>query len=83
MLDKDFFSTSSLGGSQFFGKVCTRFWIDVWVDKVSLKLSFHERFEICSYPNALLEDMEEGVWLIYFRRESSDQQIELWKENIV
>jgi hypothetical protein len=58
----------------------TKFWTNVWLDVVPLKLSYYELFQVSSDPNALVADMEEdGTWLVQFRRELNMNQIELWR----
>jgi hypothetical protein len=55
-----------------------RFWEDVWIDKVPLRVTYTKLFSLCSDPDALVEDMEEdGEWQLEFRRELSDTQIEM------
>jgi hypothetical protein len=57
----------------------TKFWTDVWLDRVPLKVSFYELFKISSDPEALVEELvEEGSWKVEFRRELNEQQLELW-----
>jgi hypothetical protein len=59
----------------------TRFWEDVWIDKVLLRVKYPELFSLCSDPDVLVEEMEEdGECQLEFRRELSDTQIEIWRE---
>jgi hypothetical protein len=93
----DFFSSRSVGGSQFWkglhkvkhlfkwGAVHkvgrgdqTKFWTDVWLDRVPLKVSFQELFKICSDPDALVMNLVVGgEWRLEFRRELDVQQMAL------
>jgi hypothetical protein len=54
----------------------TRFWTNVWIDRVPLSVSFCELFGICSEPEAMVGELvEEGCWRVDFRRELDEQQL--------
>jgi hypothetical protein len=56
-----------------------KFWIDVWLGEVPLKISYCELFVISSDPDALVSEMEEdGRWEVQFRRELTRSQLDLW-----
>jgi hypothetical protein len=57
----------------------TRFWIDVWLDRVTLSVSFYELYLISSDPGALLGEMvTDGEWIVNFWRELDVEQLVLW-----
>jgi hypothetical protein len=57
----------------------TRFWTDVWLDRVTLSVSFYELYLISSDPGALVGEMvTDGEWIVNFRRELDAEQLVLW-----
>jgi hypothetical protein len=47
----------------------TKFWLNVWLGDVPLKVRYHDLFMICSDPKLMVNKAyEEGEWVIYFRR---------------
>lgn len=58
----------------------TKFWSDVWLGEVPIKISYPELFEISSEPEATVAEVnKEGVWLIYFRRALTSEQMRMWE----
>jgi hypothetical protein len=54
---------------------------DVWLDKVPLKISYHELFRICGDPQALVADVViEGMLDVNFRRGLDEGLMEQWRE---
>jgi hypothetical protein len=50
----------------------TKFWMDIWLRTVPLRVRFHELFLICSKPETLVERVvKDRVWRIRFRRQLS------------
>jgi hypothetical protein len=46
-----------------------RFWEDVWIEKIPLKLAFPNLFLCCRDKNCLVGDCyKEGVWIQDFKR---------------
>jgi hypothetical protein len=58
-----------------------KFWHDVWMDKVPLRVSYQEFYNISSDPHALFEDLlAGGEWQVNFSRELDIEQMERWDE---
>lgn len=55
------------------------FWLDPWVDKISLKVCFPRLFKIASNPNGSVSehwDLSTSSWSIFFKRLLKEEEIE-------
>jgi hypothetical protein len=47
----------------------TRFWEDVWLGQVPLRLTYPELYNACDDRNILVSDcFQLGEWIVHFRR---------------
>jgi hypothetical protein len=59
----------------------TKFWLDVWLGDVPLKVSYHGLFKICSDPKLMVNKaFVEGEWVIHFRRGLASDLNAQWQE---
>lgn len=58
-----------------------RFWQDVWIGNVPLKIKYNNLFKICQDPNILLSDcFQQGRLEITFRRQFGDTEKTEWDQ---
>jgi hypothetical protein len=61
----------------------TRFWEDVWLEQVPLKLTFPKLYKICTKRNILVNEcFEQGEWIIKFRRPFGQVEVYQWRSLI-
>jgi hypothetical protein len=59
----------------------TRFWLDPWIDRRPLRLSFPDLYAICTDPSVLVASAaRSGTWNIAFRRFLGPQETAMWDE---
>ena len=63
----------------------TRFWLDIWVGKITLKVAFPSLFWAAEIPEASVAanyDLPTHSWDIKFKRTFGEQDMILWEEMI-
>ncbi len=59
----------------------TKFWDDVWLGEIPLKIAFPYIYKICSDPGKTVHQMyDNGQWRIDLRRSLGENDIDEWSE---
>jgi hypothetical protein len=57
----------------------TRFWEDVWLGHVPLRLTYPELYNSCDDRNVLVSDcFQLGEWIVHFRRPFGPGEVSQW-----
>lgn len=74
--------TNYFRGVEITGGQQTRFWHDSWLGDCHLKISFHRWFQIYTHPyiEVAQANVNNGQWVISFRRQLNEAPREEWDE---